>query len=105
MNLEHRRSRRKQLCLEALVFHRLQGLIPATILDINLEGAFIGAERLTLPLHAIVTLTFALDAAAKPIIRQTEAMVIHHARNGCGLLFKDAQFEAFRAVEGMRDAA
>jgi len=105
MNIEHRRSKRKQVCLEALVFHRLPGLVPVNILDINLEGAFIGAERLTVPRHAFVTLTFALETAAKQIIRQLDAMVIHQTRNGCGLLFKDAQFEAFRAVEGMRDAA
>ena len=67
MNLEHRRSRRRQLCLEALVFHRLQGLIPVNILDINAEGAFIGAERLALPLRALVTLTFALDTGDTPV--------------------------------------
>jgi len=91
--------------LEALVFHRLQGLIPVNILDINAEGAFIGAERLALPLRALVTLTFALDTVAKPIIRQTEALVIHRARNGCGLMFKDLRLDAFQAIEVMRDAA
>lgn len=105
MNLEHRRNRRKQLCLEALVFHRLHGLVPASILDINPEGAFIGAERLALPLRALVTLTFTFDTVAKPVIRQTEALVIHRARNGCGLMFKDVQLDAFQAIEVMRDAA
>jgi hypothetical protein len=105
MNMEHRLSKRRRVCLEALIFHRVSGLVPVNILDISLEGAFIGAERIALPPHALVTLTFALDTVAKPSIRQTEALVIHRARNGCGLLLKEVQLETFQAIDDIRNAA
>ena len=35
MGLEHRWSTRKRVCLDAIVFHRPLGLLPAKILDID----------------------------------------------------------------------
>lgn len=101
MAVEHRWSRRKQVCLDALVFHRLPGLMQVGILDISLEGVFIRAEHLALPPQAVVELTFALEMDGKHIINQIEAFVIHHARNGYGLMFKDFRLTAFH---GLKDA-
>jgi hypothetical protein len=83
MSLEHRWSTRKQVCLEAIVFHRSLGLLPVRILDIGLEGAFIVAEQLDLP----------------------NAMVMHHTRNGYGVMFREFKIEAFRTLMDVLYAA
>lgn len=105
MSLEHRWSKRKRVCLDAIVFHRPLGLLHVEILDIGLEGVFIRGEHLKLPCPAIVELTFVLDNAGKQNISQMEAIVIHHSRRGYGLMFKDFRFEAFQALKGMLYAA
>ena len=103
--MEHRWSIRKPVRLDALVLHRLSGLMPATVLDINLEGAFIAMEYPALPPLAIVELSFALAIDGKRTIQQTEAFVIHHSCNGYGLMFKDFRLSAFQAVKDVLYAA
>ena len=105
MGMEHRWSPRKQVCLEAIVFHRPLGLLPVKILDIGLEGAFIAAEQLDLPVPAIVELTFAIDIADKKTLYHMNAMVIHHSRGGYGVMFKEFKLEAFRSLMIMLYAA
>ena len=105
MSLEHRWSARKQVCLEALVFHRLTGLSQVKILDIGLEGAFVSAEHLELPFPAVVELTFSLNIAGTENIYQLQAMVIHRTDHGYGLMFKDFRLEAYQALKGMLFAA
>jgi len=103
--MEHRWSRRNPVCLDAFVFHRLCGLIPANILDISLEGVFITAEHPALPTHAMVDLSFAVEIAGKQTIQQMQAYVIHRRRNGYGLMFKEFRRSAFQALAGMHYAA
>jgi hypothetical protein len=105
MGLEHRWSMRKQVCLDAVVFHRPLGLSRVKILDIGLEGAFITAEELKLPVPGIVELTFAFDVADKETIYHMGAMVIHHSRGGYGVMFKEFKLEAFRSLMDMLYAA
>jgi hypothetical protein len=105
MSLEHRWSTRKQVCLEAIIFHRSLGLMPVRILDIGLEGAFITAERLDLPVPGIVELTFAIDIDGKKIIYHMNAMVMHHTRNGYGVMFREFKIEAFRTLMDVLYAA
>jgi len=105
MHMEHRWSRRIQVCLDAIVFHRLLGLTQVAVRDISLEGVFIGAENLILPSQSIVELTFALNTSGKQRIRQAEAIVIHRTHNGCGLMFKDFRMETFQAIKDMLYAA
>lgn len=105
MGLEHRWSIRKQVCQEAIVFHRSLGLLPVKILDIGLEGAFITAERLDLPVPGIVELTFAIDIDGKKIIYHLNAMVMHHNRNGYGVMFREFKLEAFRTLMDVLYAA
>jgi hypothetical protein len=105
MALEHRWSRRRKVCLDALVFHRLPGLIQASVLDISLEGAFIRAEHLVLPPQAGVELTFAMKVDGKQAINHIEALVIHSTRNGHGLMFKDFRLAAFQALKSILYAA
>jgi hypothetical protein len=104
-HMEHRWSKRIQVRLDAIVFHRLLGLTQAAIRDISLEGVFIGAENLILPSQSIVELTFALNISGRQRISQTEAIVIHRAPNGCGLMFKDFRMETFQEIKGMLFAA
>jgi hypothetical protein len=103
--MEHRWSKRTPVCLDAFVFHRLSGLIPANILDISLEGVFIRVEHPSLPAQAIVELSFALKIDGKQTIQQMEAFVIHRSRNGYGLMFKDFRRGAFQALAGALYAA
>jgi hypothetical protein len=105
MSLEHRWSTRKQVCLEAIVFHRSLGLLPVRILDIGLEGAFIAAEQLDLPVPGIVELTFAINIDGKKIIYHMNAMVMHHTRNGYGVMFREFKIEAFRTLMDVLYAA
>ena len=105
MGMEHRWSPRKQVCLEAIVFHRPLGLLPVKILDIGLEGAFIAAEQLDLPVPAIVELTFAIAIADKKTLYHMNAMVIHNSRDGYGVMFKEFKLEAFRTLMGVLYAA
>ena len=103
--MEHRWSRRNPVCLDAIVFHHLSGLIPTKILDINLEGAYIAVEHPVLPTQAMVELSFALEIAGKQTIQQMQAFVIHRHRNGYGLMFKDFRRGAFQALAGSLYAA
>ena len=105
MSLEHRWSARKQVCMEAIVFHRSLGLMPVKILDIGLEGAFIAAERLDLPVPGIVELTFAIDITGRKIIYHMNAMVMHHNHNGYGVMFREFKLEAFRTLMDVLYAA
>jgi hypothetical protein len=105
MGLEHRWSTRKQVNLEAIVFHRSLGLLPVRILDIGLEGAFILAERLDLPVPGIVELTFAIDITGKKSIYHMNAMVIHNGRGGYGVMFREFKLEAFRTLMDVLYAA
>ena len=101
MALEHRWSRRKQVKLDAFIFHRLAGLIRANILNLGLEGVFIDAGCQTLPPQSSVELTFALHGNDLRTIHQMEALVIHQAHNGYGLMFKDFRHSAFQAIKAM----
>ena len=105
MSLEHRWSARKPVRLNAVILYRPLGLIQVTIQDIGLEGAFIRCESIKLPYQAIVEMSFALESAGKQTIYQMQAMVLHHARNGYGLMFKDFKLEAFRALKDLLYAA
>ena len=73
--------------------------------DSKKEGVFIRGEHLKLPCPAIVELTFALDGDSKRSISHMEAIVIHHSRQGYGLMFKDFRFEAFQVLKDMLYAA
>ena len=103
--MEHRWSRRNPVCMDAIVFHRLCGLIPTNILDISLEGVFIAAEHLVLPAQTIVDLSFVLEIDGKQTIQQMQAYVIHRSRNGYGLMFKDFRRGAFQALAATHYAA
>ena len=105
MNLEHRWSARKRVCLEAFVFHRFTGLSQVKILDISLEGVFIGTEHFNLPFPSVVELTFSLNIAGKESIYQLQAMVIHRTDNGYGLMFKDFKLDAYQAIRVLLFAA
>jgi hypothetical protein len=105
MGLEHRWSTRKRVCLDAIVFHRHLGLLPAKILDIGLEGAFITAKDLELPIPGIVELTFGFDVSGKKTLYHTDAMVVHHSRGGYGVMFREFKLEAFRSLMDMLYAA
>ena len=105
MGLEHRWSERKPVSLEAVIFSRPLGLTRCSILNLGLEGAFVRAEHLRLRIPGVVEITFALDHGGKPRIHQFEAMVIHAARGGYGLMFKDFRLDAFRATGDVLSAA
>jgi hypothetical protein len=98
MGLEHRWSARKPVSLMAIVFHRPLGLRPVKILDIGLEGAFIAAEDLDLPVPAIVELTFAIDFEDRKTLYHLNAMVMHRSRGGYGVMFREFRLEAFRTL-------
>ena len=97
--MEHRWSRRNPVCLDAIIFHRLSGLIPTKILDISLEGVFIAVEHPALPAQAIVDLSFIMEISGKQSIQQMQAFVIHRHRNGYGLMFKDFRLGNHQTVK------
>ena len=105
MSLEHRWSTRKQVYWDAVIFHRPLGLLRAKILNIGLEGAFIAAEHLKLPVPTIVEVTFSFKSVGTQGIYQMEAMVVHRNRGGYGLMFKDFKLKAFRALKDALYAA
>lgn len=105
MGLEHRWSTRKPVCLEGIVFHRPLGLLPVKILDIGLEGAFITAERLELPVTGGIELTFAIDTGGKKTLYHMNAVVIHQKRDGYGVMFREFRLEAFRTLMNVLHAA
>jgi len=103
--MEHRWSMRKPVRLDALILHRQSGLIPATVLDVNLEGVFVTMEFPALPTLSMVELSFALAIGGKRTIQQMEAFVIHHSRKGYGLMFKDFRLGAYQSVKDTRYVA
>lgn len=105
MSLEHRWSARKQVYINTIALHRPTGMMQTVIQDIGLEGVFIRCPSIQLPLQAMVELTFALNIAGKQTMYQMQAMVIHQAGNGYGLMFKDFRLDAYRAIRGMLYAA
>jgi hypothetical protein len=105
MGLEHRWSTRRPVCLEGIIFHRPLGLVPVKILDIGLEGAFIIAEGLELPVHGGVELTFAIDIDGSKTLYHMNAVVIHQSRDGYGVMFKEFKLEAFRTLMDVLYAA
>ena len=105
MGLEHRWSTRKPVCLDAIVFHRPLGLRPVKILDIGLEGAFITAERLALPVPGGIELTFAIDIDGRKTLYHMNAMVIHQSRDGYGVMFREFKLESFRTLMDVLYAA
>ncbi len=103
MRLEHRWSPRTPVQAHAIIFHRPLGLLRGKVLNVSLDGALIDTGCITLPPHALVKLTLALDAGGKQRSYQMEAMVAHHGsnnrdRNHHGLMFKDFQLEDFRSA-------
>ena len=105
MGLEHRWSVRKPVYLNAVLFHRLTGLTQATIQDISLEGAFIRSETVKLFCQAVVDLSFSLDNDGRHPIYQAQALVIHQARNGYGMMFKSFRPNVYRAIQETLNAA
>ncbi len=105
MGIEHRWSRRQEVCLNAIVLHRPLGLLQVKILDLGVEGAFISAEHLELPVPATVELTFAVDVGSRQTIYQIDAMTIHRIRNGYGLMFMNFKLDFFQAPKGILYAA
>jgi hypothetical protein len=105
MVLEHRWNQRKQVRLNALVLHRLAGLLQADILNIGPDGVFIALEYPVLPVPAVVHLSFALEIAGKHAIIQTDAFVIHRQHNGYGMMFKDYRFTVFPPPKEALNAA
>ncbi|MEJ2573674.1 MAG: hypothetical protein P8164_08835 [Gammaproteobacteria bacterium] len=56
------------------------------------------SDHPALPPQALVELNIALPTHGKWIIQQSNALVIHHAPNGYGLMFKDLRLAGLQAL-------
>src|SRR3569832_2555082 len=105
MKLDHLWQRRRSVHLYAGIFYRPLGLLRAKVLDVSLAGAFVESGRIMLPPQTLAEITFALEMDGKPLFHQTEALIVRQQPHGCGLLFKDVRFDAYRAVRDFLSAA
>ena len=87
--MEHRLSLRTPLMMNVVIYYNGLGLLQARSLDVSRHGMLVYTGKMSLPLHAMVDVTFPLDSGGKPSSPppRTPAMVVRLADKGVGLMF------------------
>ncbi|PLY15685.1 MAG: hypothetical protein C0631_06055 [Sedimenticola sp.] len=87
--IEHRYSLRRPIEAEVVLNFRALGLVRGKVRDLGVGGMFVDLGCVQLPLNALVEVSLLLDCRATGEAIRAEAMVVHQAGGGVGLMFRD----------------
>lgn len=98
--MENRWSMRRLLALDVRLFYRGWEFRGCKTRDIGLGGMFVETGDVPLPKYAPVELVFARRGGRRFKARRTiKARVVRVADSGVGLMFRDFDVAAFRAIQ------
>lgn len=106
MTMEHRWSERKPIELEVALFYAPVGTVAGKTRDISLEGMYVHAEGVELPLHAELEVSFVTqNGAGTTHEHHLPAYVVHANGKGIGLMLRHVDYSDFYALRYMLSAA
>ena len=87
--MEHRINPRLPIELNVSLNYRSLGLIIGKVKNISPDGAFVSTRAVKISKHQMLEMVFDLPGAASNEVHKLEAMVVHEAQDGMGLMFVD----------------
>jgi hypothetical protein len=99
--MEHRKTERKTVSLDAVIACQRFGLIRGRIVDLGLDGLYIRAETSIVPIGVEVTVTFKPEEEVRGGWLSMRGWVSHQSLQGFGVEFADPEpccLEALRRI-------
>jgi hypothetical protein len=97
--MEHRKSERKAVSLDAVIGCTRFGLIRGRIVDLGPDGLYISAQTSIVPLGAEVTVTFMPGEEICPGCLSVKGRVRHQSLEGFGVEFSSPEPRCREALE------
>ncbi|MHB8534547.1 MAG: PilZ domain-containing protein [Sulfuricaulis sp.] len=98
MNFEHRKSIRKRTSVNILINSDLAYSKSWTVRDLSVDGALIEADRVDLPLGALVEAVLTFEVRRQRDLFRLPANVVRADRNAVALKFRDYDSRAYTAL-------
>lgn len=92
MSVERRYSARHPLDLRVHIRYRKRRFYCARARNLSVDGMYLEVQAVTLPTGTLVELEFECQGSN----RLLPAIVVHHAGNGVGVMFRDPQPALFK---------
>ncbi len=99
--MEHRYAARKDLKLGVVVSLPRLGLVRGYTTDVSLGGMFIETDCVSMPVNALVTVSFQPSDDNPLICFKARAMVVHQRGGGFGLMFDELDTRCVRVLRGL----
>jgi hypothetical protein len=94
VSVERRYSARHPLDLRVDIRYRKRRFYCARARNLSVDGMYLEVQSLTLPTGTLVELEFECQGRQWLV----PAIVVHHAGNGVGVMFRDPQAALFKAL-------
>ncbi len=106
MTMEHRWSERKPIEIEVSLYYAPIGTVKGTTRDVSLEGMYVQANEIELPLHAELEVSFVTRTSNGEHAHHMPAYVVHgNGNGGIGLMLRHVDYSDFYALRHMLSAA
>lgn len=105
MAMEHRWSERKPIEMEVALYYAPVGTIVGKTRDVSLEGMFVRAPGVELPMHAELEVSFKTRHGDQGHEHRLPAYVVHGNGEGFGLMLRHVDYGDFYALRYMLSAA
>lgn len=105
MAMEHRWSERKPIEMEVALYYAPVGTIVGKTRDVSLEGMYVHAPGVELPLHAELEVSFVTTSGSGKHEHHLPAYVVHGNGEGVGLMLRHVDYGDFYALRYMLSAA
>ena len=99
--MEHRCSVRLPVAMNVLLYHNNIPVVHCKTSDISPDGMFVRSGPLKYRANTLLKVEFQDEGDAARKFHMLSAMVVHHAKNGLGLMFPGADAEAMLAWHDM----
>ncbi|WP_455201107.1 PilZ domain-containing protein [Kaarinaea lacus] len=99
--MEHRCSVRLPIAMNVLLYHNNIPVVHCKTDDIGADGMFVKSGPLKYRTNTILKVEFRSGKGSESRSHMITAMVVHHAKNGLGLMFPGGSSEAMLAWRDM----
>ena len=89
--MEHRRSDRHKIQVQARVANRRLGTFFGEVIELSTQGAFVASPQAPLPPNAPVTITLEANQYGPRLNMKIRAMVVHNTNAGFGIQFEEME--------------
>ncbi len=102
--LEHRCSPRRDIALNAVLYHPRLGKIHCKTSNVGRGGAFLELASDEMHVHSLIKLDIQLGTRQTCVLYRMRCLVIHSNSDGIGLMFLDAPPNFYRTIQGLFDS-